>query len=111
LDTVLGHPLFAGSAEELHRYDRDHLLLASDVNASFGIVSGDARSMYVSYDSPPRSLLFDLVADRDGTTNYVTPALKTLYDREILNDLRSIAVFYDYTPDGGSSGNFAWDNQ
>ncbi len=111
LDPVLGHPLFTGTAEELHRYDRDHLLLASDVNASFGIVSGDGRTMYVSYDSPPRSLLFDLAIDRDGTTNYVTPALKARYDRQILEDLRSIAAFYDYTPDGGSSGDFAWDTK
>jgi hypothetical protein len=111
LDPVLGHPLFAATAEELHHYDRDHLLLASDVNASFGIVSGDGRSMYVSYDSPPRSFLFDLAIDRDGTRNYVTPARKARYDREILEDLQSIAAFYDYKPDGGSSGSFAWDTK
>jgi hypothetical protein len=111
LDAVLGRPVFARSAEELHRYDRDHLLLASDVSANYGIVSGDARSMYVSYDSPPRSLLFDLVLDHEGTTNYLTAPLKTRYDHQILEDLRSIAAFYDYTPDGGSSGSFAWDNK
>jgi hypothetical protein len=109
LDPVLGRPLFAGSAEELHHYDRDHLLLASDTSANYGVVSGDGRSMYVSYDSPQRSLLFDLVADHDGTTNCITAALKTRYDRQILEDLRSIAAFYDYTPDGGSSGSFFWD--
>jgi hypothetical protein len=109
LNPVLGRPLFATSAEELHHYDRDHLLLASDVSATYGIVSGDGRSMYVTYDSPQRSLLFDLVFDHDGTTNYLTSALKTRYDRQILEDLRSIAAFYDYTPDGGSRGSFAWD--
>ena len=111
LNAVLGHPIFAATAEELHRYDRDHLLLASDVSATFGIVSGDGRSMYVTYDSPPRSLLFDLALDPQGTTDYLVPALKTRYDRQILEDLRSIAAFYDFTPDGGASGTFAWDTK
>jgi arylsulfatase A-like enzyme len=109
LNSILGRPLFAATSQELHRYDRDHLFLASDSIAAYGILSGDMRTMYATYDSPQLSLLFNLQLDRDGTANYLAEGMKAGYDRQILDDLQSIAAFYDFKPDGGSSGAFSWD--
>ncbi len=106
---IVGQSIFATSAEELQQRRRDHLLLASDARAAYGLLIDNGRQMYVAYDSPPRSMLFDLVNDPKGIHNVLTDALKIRYDRQILDDLQSLAAFYDYKPDGGSSAPFSWD--
>jgi arylsulfatase A-like enzyme len=108
-DAILGRPMFTASLAELHRYDREHLLLASDARAAYGILSGDLRTMYVTYDSPQVSILFDLARDPEGINNYLADSQKAQYDREIINDLEAIAAFYGYQPNGGASGQFTWD--
>ena len=108
-DFVLGQPLFFESAAEMQRYHRDHLLMASDIRAGYGIVTGDVRKMYVTYDSPEKSYLFDLVNDPSGAHNVVTDEAKNKYNAMILKDLDSIAAFYDYKPNGGESGRLQWD--
>lgn len=108
-DFVLGQPLFFESTKEMEQYHRDHLLMASDIRAGFGIVTGDVRNMYVTYDSPRKSYFFDLVDDPAGAHNLVTDEVKNKYNAMILKDLASIAAFYDYKPDGGESGTPHWD--
>ncbi len=108
-DFVLGQPLFFESAQEMKQYHREHLLLASDIRAGYGIVSGDGRDMYVTYDVPGASYLFDLVNDPLGARNVVTDDAKKKYNAIILNDLESIASFYDYKPNGGETGKIRWD--
>jgi arylsulfatase A-like enzyme len=108
---IFGRPIFAASEQELHAYDRDHLLLASDARAAYGILSGDGRFMYTAYDSPRRSFLFDLASDPKGVHNVVTGKLQAQFDRQILEDLQSVATFYDFRPDGASSAEFAWDDK
>jgi arylsulfatase A-like enzyme len=106
---VYGQPIVASSWSELRKYRRDRLLLASDARAAYGILSGDARFFYVTYDSPALSMLFDLERDPTGVENIVTPQLAARYNEQILDELQSVAVFYGYKPDGGSSGKFSWD--
>ncbi|HET7873544.1 MAG TPA: sulfatase-like hydrolase/transferase, partial [Terriglobales bacterium] len=107
-DFVLGQPLFFASAAEMQQYPRQHLLMASDIRAGYGIITGDARNMYVTYDSPQKSYLFDLVNDPIGARNVVTDEAKKKYNALILNDLGAIAAFYDYRPSGGESGALNW---
>lgn len=108
-DFVLGQPLFFESATEMQQYHRDHLLMASDIRAGYGIITADVRTMYVTYDSPPKSYLFDLVNDPSGARNIVTQDAERKYDAMIVKDLASIAAFYDYHPSGGESGVPHWD--
>lgn len=108
-DFVLGQPLFFESTQEMEQYHRDHLFMASDIRAGYGIVTGDVRKMYVTYDSPDKSYLFDLVDDPAGAHNIVTGEAKNKYNAVILKDLGSIAAFYDYKPNGGESGTPHWD--
>jgi arylsulfatase A-like enzyme len=107
-DLVLGRPLFFESTSEMQRYHRDHLLLASDIRAAFGVVTGGARSMYVTYDSPPSSWLFDLVNDPKGVHNIVTDSERDKYNAVIIKDLTSVAAFYGYRPSGGETGVLEW---
>lgn len=97
---LLGRPLFAETETELKSYPRNDLLLASDVRASYGLLSGDGRFMYVTYDSPPQSYLFDLVKDPDATQSFLTNDTKQKYDRRLIEYLQTIANFYGYKPSG-----------
>jgi arylsulfatase A-like enzyme len=99
---LYGRPLFAETREELDRYPRRDLLLASDVRAVYGILTGDGRYLYTTYDSPAQSYLFDLAADPNAEHNILTPALKQRYDVEIIEHLHLIGDFYGYKPGVGS---------
>jgi arylsulfatase A-like enzyme len=104
-----GQPLFCNSSSELASYHRDHLLLASDASADYGILTGDGRYLYAVYDSPLQSLLFDLKSDSKGTHNIVSDETAKEYNQQILSDLRDLAKFYKYRPAAGNSSGFAWD--
>jgi hypothetical protein len=101
-DPLYGRPLFAETKQELESYGKDDLLLASDVRAVYGILTADARYLYVTYDSPAQSYLFDLTKDPNAQHNIVTPQLKRRYDEEIIEHLHLIADHYGYKPGVGS---------
>jgi hypothetical protein len=99
---LYGRPLFAETKEELDRYPRRDLLLASDVRAVYGILTGDGRYLYTTYDSPAQSYLFDLAADPNAEHSILTPTLKQRYDVEIIEHLHMIGDYYGYKPGVGS---------
>ena len=95
---LYGRPLFAETRQELDRYPRKDVLLASDVRAVYGILTADGRYLYTTYDSPAQSYLFDLAADPNALHNILTSSLKQHYDEEIIDDLHMIGDFYGYKP-------------
>ena len=95
---LFGHPLFAESEAELHRYNREELFLASDVHAAYGILGDNGKFLYTTYDSPVRSELYDLERDPNAQHNVVTPQLKRQYDERVIEYLHQIADFYGYKP-------------
>jgi len=97
-NALYGRPLFAETRQELDRYPRQDLLLASDVRAVYGILTADGRYLYTTYDSPAQSYLFDLAADPNAEHDILTPALKQRYDEEIIDHLHLIGDFYGYKP-------------
>jgi hypothetical protein len=99
---MLGHPLFAATGQELESYQRKDLFLASDVRAAYGILDDNGRYLYVTYDSPAESYLFDLAGDPNALHNVLTPALKQQYDERIIDYLHQVAEFYNYKPSMGS---------
>jgi hypothetical protein len=99
---LYGRPLFAETREELDRYPRKDVLLASDVRAVYGILTADGKYLYTTYDSPAQSYLFDLAADPNAERSILTPALKQQYDEEIIGQLHLIGDFYGYRPGMGS---------
>ena len=101
-NALYGRPLFAETKQELDRYPRQDLLLASDVRAVYGILTADGRYLYTTYDSPAQSYLFDLEADPNAEHSVLTPALKQRYDEEIIEHLHRIGDFYGYKPGVGS---------
>lgn len=101
-DPMFGHPLFAATRQELESYSRKDLFLASDVRAAYGILDDNGRCLYVTYDSPAESYLFDLASDPNALRNVVTPVLKQQYDERIIDYLHQEADFYDYKPSMGS---------
>lgn len=100
---LLGRPLFAGTDAELKSYPRNDLLLASDVRAAYGLLSGDGRYMYVTYDSPAQSYLYDLVKDPDATQSFLTEDARKKYEPRVVEYLQAIADFYGYKPNGNRS--------
>jgi Sulfatase len=101
-NTIYGRPLFAETRQELDRYPKQDLLLASDVRAVYGILTADGHYLYTTYDSPSQSYLFDLAADPNAEHSILTPPLKQRYDEEIIEHLHLIADFYGYKPGVGS---------
>ena len=99
----LGRPLFAATDAELKSYPRSDLLLASDVRAAYGLVSGDGGFMYVTYDSPPQSYLYDLVKDPNATQSFFTDDARKKYEPRLIEYLQAIADFYGYKPNGNRS--------
>lgn len=98
---LFGRPLFAETQEELHKYPREELFMASDAIAAYGILANDGRYFYATYASPEKSYLYDLELDPNGEHDILTDALKKKYDARILAHLRQIADFYGYTPELG----------
>ena len=101
-NALYGRPLFAETRQELDRYPRQDLLLASDVRAVYGILTADGRYLYTTYDSPAQSYLFDLTTDPNAEHSVLTPALKQRYDEEIIEHLHRVGDFYGYKPGVGS---------
>ena len=99
---LYGRPLFAETKQELDRYPRRDLLLASDAKAVYGILTADERYLYATYDSPAQSYLFDLKQDPNAEHNILTEPLKQHYDEEIIERLQEIGDFYGYKPGVGS---------
>jgi hypothetical protein len=100
-DPLVGRPMFVENAEEYQSYPRPDLFLASDSLAAYGILAGDGRWMYTTYDSPSRSMLFDLVRDPKAQNSVLTPEFKKQYDDRILQYLQLISKFYGHHPTGG----------
>ena len=98
---LAGRPMFVERAEEFKSYLRPDLFFASDSLPAYGILSGDGRWMYTTYDSPSRSMLFDLVQDPKAQANVLSPELKKQYDARILEYLQLISKFYGHHPTGG----------
>jgi lipocalin len=92
---MLGQPLFAETKEELNRYKRDELFLASDVAPIYGILD-NGKYMYATYASPARSYLFDLAKDPNAEHNILTEALKRHYDQRVIDNLKQIGDYYGY---------------
>jgi arylsulfatase A-like enzyme len=95
---LFGHPLLVETAEELHRYRRDDLFLASDVRAAYGVLQDNGRYFYATYDSPAQSYLYDLARDPNGEHNILTDTLKKKYDERVIEHLHEVADFYGYKP-------------
>ncbi len=99
---LYGRPIFVETKAELEgRHPRD-LFLASDVRAAYGILADNGRYLYVTYDSPAASFLFDLAHDPNAEHNILDAAQKKQYDERIIERLQGIADFYGYKPGVGS---------
>jgi hypothetical protein len=93
-----GRPLFTETRAELESYARDHVLLASDVRAFYGILAENGRFFYGTNDSPAQSFFFDLAHDTDAQNNLANEAVKAKYNQLIIEHLHNIAGLYQYKP-------------
>lgn len=93
-----GRPLLAETQAELDRYPQRDLLLASDVRAVYGMLAQNGRYLYVTYDSPAQSYLFDLLTDPNAQHSILNAGLKQSYDQNIIEHLHQTASFYGYRP-------------
>jgi hypothetical protein len=99
---LFGHPLFVETQEELERYRRNQLFLASDERAVYGLLTDNGRFLYATYDSPAQSFLFDLNSDPTALNSILTGPAKKKYDEQIIQSLQMVGDFYGYKPGVGS---------
>jgi Sulfatase len=98
VNPLYGRPLLAESRAELDHYPQRDLLLASDVRAVYGMLAQNGRYLYVTYDSPAQSYLFDLAVDPNAQHSILNAGLKQSYDQDIIEHLHQTASFYGYQP-------------
>jgi len=101
-DPMYGHPLFAATRTEIANYRRSEVFFASDEIAVYGLLDQDGRYLYATYDSPAKSLLFDLANDPNAEHNILTASEKKQYDERIIDYLKMIGDFYGYKPGIGN---------
>jgi glucan phosphoethanolaminetransferase (alkaline phosphatase superfamily) len=99
---LFGRPLLAENKEELQKYRRSELFLASDSRAAYGLLTENGNLLYTTYDSPAQSFLFDLSRDPNGTTNILNDIAQKRYQQRVLGYLQDITHFYEYKPTGGA---------
>jgi hypothetical protein len=102
LNPMFGHPLFVKDQNDLDHYRRSEVFFASDVVAAYGLLEENGRYLYATYDSPARSLFFDLSSDPNAEHNILTDKEKRRHDEKIIDYLKMIADFYGYKPQVGS---------
>jgi hypothetical protein len=68
----------------------------------YGILAENGRYLYVTYDSPADSQLYDLASDPNAEHNILNDPLKKQYDEHIIDHLHQVANFYGYRPGVGS---------
>jgi hypothetical protein len=95
---LFGHPLFVETREELERYQRTRLFMASDERAVYGLLTDNGRFLYTTYDSPARSFLFDLDHDPNAQHNLLTDSLQKTYGQQVIENLQMVGDFYGYRP-------------
>lgn len=101
VNPMFGIPIFVNHDDQWAERSKD-ILLASDVRAAYGILAENGRYLYVTYDSPAKSNLWDLKNDPNALNDILTPSLKKRYDERIIEHLHALADFYDYKPGMGS---------
>ena len=99
---LFGRPLFAETREELDKYRRTELFLASDERAVYGLLADNGRFLYTTYDFPAESFLFDLSQDPNAEHNLLTKPLQEEYAQQVIEQLHGVADFYGYKPGVGS---------
>lgn len=99
---LFGRPLFAETREELDKYRRTELFLASDERAVYGLLADNGRFLYTTYDFPAESFLFDLSQDPNAEHNLLTKPLQEEYAQQVIEHLHGVADFYGYKPGVGS---------
>jgi hypothetical protein len=95
---LFGHPLFVETHEELERYRRTQLFMASDERAVYGLLTDNGRFLFTTYDSPAQSFLFDLERDPNAQHNLLTDSLQKVYGQEVIENLQMVGNFYGYRP-------------
>ncbi len=99
---VFGLPLFVETREELDKYRRTELFLASDERAVYGLLADNGKFLYTTYDYPAESFLFDLSQDPNAEHNLLTDPLQEEYAQQVIAHLHTVADFYGYKPGVGS---------
>ena len=96
---LFGRPLFAETRQELEKYRRTELFLASDERAVYGLLADNGRFLYTTYDFPAESFLFDLSQDPNAEHNLLTKPLQEEYAQQIIEHSAPWQTFTDTSPE------------
>jgi hypothetical protein len=96
LGPLFGRSFFTSREENSDRRRREETLLASSYGAVYGVLSQDARRLYVVDTVDATEYALDL---RSGSRRLtVTPAMMAVNRRTIADQLQALASFYRYSP-------------
>lgn len=97
-DPIFGKPLFTATAGEQVPRRRPYYLVAADTGAAFGILAGDASSLFISNSITFHESFYDLRADPRAAENRWTEAESRRFRLLIRDELNHVADVYGYRP-------------
>ena len=95
---IFGKPLFTTTREEQADYQQRFYMVASSYGPTYGILSDNGRSLFISDAANSRDYFFDLKADPTGQRNLVNGERRAANEKLIRKQIDAINRFYHFDP-------------
>jgi hypothetical protein len=92
---MYGRPLLTSTEKEQSDYLQNDYLVISSYGPVYGVLSGDARSLFIADAVNQKEYFFDLLNDPKATRNHLTPAIQAENEKLIREHVLSINQFYN----------------
>lgn len=94
-NVIYGRPLLTSTEKEQVDYLQKSYLVVSSYGPVYGILSGDARSLFIADAVNQKDYFFDLLNDPKATRNQLTPAIQAENEKSIRELVVSVNKFYN----------------
>lgn len=100
---VFGKPLFTVTQKEQADYQKRSYMVASSYGPTYGILSDNGRSLFISDAANSKDYFFNLKGDPKGTRNTVNGDVRSASEKLIRRYVDAINSFYHFSPDNSES--------
>jgi choline-sulfatase len=101
---IFGKPLFTLTEKEQADYEKRNYMVASSYGPSYGILSDNGHSFFISDATNSKDYFFNLKDDPQGTRNLITADLRARNEKLIRHYVEAINNFYHFNSELSESG-------
>ncbi|HXT62560.1 MAG TPA: sulfatase-like hydrolase/transferase [Pyrinomonadaceae bacterium] len=95
---LFGRPLFTETLEEQKQYRRDSYLIVDSYGPVYGMLSGDAKQLFVADATTDSAYIYDLTRGYAGRRVNVTSDQAEQSERTVAREVQKIQSFYHFYP-------------